>query len=791
MVNPLLQKARQRKMIYFGAIVALFTLSLIHREFVVHPQATRLQLRETARGEVDLTSSAVCLLTTGSRGLAVTFLWHTALEYQKRNEWSELELVVKSITKLQPYFIVPWLYQSWNLSFNVAVECDRPRDKYYYISRGLELLAEGERRNSGTAGQGVAADPDRTVPGNPELRQFMGFIYQLKIGNSDERLTMRSLLEMSCIDPIQRNPERFWTNNEKGEKIVELKVLEDFCQKYPRLVRRLYEQLEYTDPQRIVQFLQDHQKIPSRFKPIEKTSLVTPRESELKDPLEQFPILPPKEGKWPDPLLRDLTGESIDVFLVSRTWYEYAQKPLPPPDKDAGLEVANYNPLRYRVPKGMMLQIFRSYPARAQIFIAEALESEGFFDSDGWDMSAAFKKWRSPLTPGRDIEPADYTYGTDPKYYSRNAWKEGYERYREFGIDNGIYLSPADVKELNEKAAEVRERYNLKPDERLPVAPELRTGRLRESARAHEKLSNSAFYRNLCNFDSFLYQAEGECDPIAIAMRKNLFFAERKRKRETPSEATMELYEEAWDSYLQVCFKYPRFAQVASMQEDLYETHIRSLGIAQQLNRDKFKQAAFVAAKFAYVPFPTCDMPVPNWHQWFIQVALVGEREKAETPFWVAKLAYVPIPRCDMPVPNWHAWFVQFALVGARERDWRRLEDQLVIEKEGEQQVMLKVVPIRNRYGSLARVEYYDGPAAKELKEALFIASSLATFTPLWASCTPPMGIAPAILLPGGRQNFLLTRRTEFREENVREHWRFLISEDARRLVNSRLGLDR
>ena len=151
MATPLHQKARLRKMMYFGAIVALFTVSLVHREFIIKPQAMLLQLREVARGEVELTSSAVRLMLTGSRGLAVTVLWYNAMDKQKRGEYHDLELIVSSITKLQPYFITPWLYQSWNISFNVAVECDRPRDKYYYISRGLDLLAEGERRNSGTA----------------------------------------------------------------------------------------------------------------------------------------------------------------------------------------------------------------------------------------------------------------------------------------------------------------------------------------------------------------------------------------------------------------------------------------------------------------------------------------------------------------------------------------------------------------------------------------------------------------------------------------------------------------
>jgi hypothetical protein len=725
MANPLLQKARQRKMINFGAIVVLFTLSLIHREFSIKAQATRLQLRESARGEVELTSSAVRLLMTGSRGLAVTMLWYAAMEKQKRNEWNELELIVKSITKLQPYFITPWLYQSWNISFNVAVECDRPRDKYYYISRGLELLAEGERRNSGTSALGAAVDPDRiVVPGNPELRQFMGFIYQLKIGNSDERLTMRSLLEMSCIDPLERNPDRFWSTNEKGEKVVNLAELANFCQKYPRLVRRLHEQLEYSDPHRIVQFLQDNQNIPNRFKPIEK-SKPSIQESELKDPLDQFPILPPKEGTWPDPKLRELTSETIGVFLICRTWYEYAQKPLPPPDPNPGLNIPDYDKLRYRVPKGMMLQLFRQYPARAQVFIAETLESEGFFDSDGWDTSAAFKKWSNR----RDLNPDDYTYGTDSKYHSRLAWERGYERYKDFGRENGIYIAPGDLKELEETAEEFRKQ--VKPDQNPPAAPELREGKLWKSYKAYQKLKQSEFFRNLCNFDAFLYQAEGESDPITVAMRKNLFFAERKRRRETISELTLELYQEAWDLYVHACFKHPRFAQVSSMQEDLYEIHIRSLKLVQELNRENFKAPALFAAKIAY-------WPIPNLQECIIQGTFFSTMTK----------------------------------------------DELIIEKKGEQQVMLKIVPIRKRYGSLDLVQYYDGPAAKELKEQFLFR---------WiqgAGLAYNMSVPQALAFPG-QEYYLLTRRTPFLELTVPEHWRPLISENTRSLVSERVGMNR
>jgi len=59
MANPFQQRSRRRKIIYLVLIVALFTASIMHRKFVVEKQAEDLQLRDAARGEVELTSSFV------------------------------------------------------------------------------------------------------------------------------------------------------------------------------------------------------------------------------------------------------------------------------------------------------------------------------------------------------------------------------------------------------------------------------------------------------------------------------------------------------------------------------------------------------------------------------------------------------------------------------------------------------------------------------------------------------------------------------------------------------------
>src|SRR5262245_62034321 len=131
------EQSRKRKVLYTGLILGLFTATVLHKLWVLDPKAAMLGMRQEQLGAVELTGSALRLSLTGSRGLAVCFLWWTAIEKQKRHEWNKLSKLVRSVTKLQPHFITPWLFQSWNLAYNVSVENDRIRDKYFYITQGI------------------------------------------------------------------------------------------------------------------------------------------------------------------------------------------------------------------------------------------------------------------------------------------------------------------------------------------------------------------------------------------------------------------------------------------------------------------------------------------------------------------------------------------------------------------------------------------------------------------------------------------------------------------------------
>jgi hypothetical protein len=605
MGNPFQQKARQRKVVYLALIVLLFTVSLLHRRLVVERQAEDLQLREVSRGEVELTSSAVRLSLTGSRGLATTILWSAAIDKMTKHEWNELELLVGSITKLQPYFITPWLFQSWNMAFNVAVECDRPRDKYYYVSRGLELLAEGERRNQGTLDDTATPDGRPKFPGHPELRHNMGFTYQLKIGNSDERTIMRSLLDLSCIDPLKRDPKDFITANDRGQSVVRDAEFARFCQENPRLVRRLREQVGLATPRQVVKFLEDNRDVPSRFKKTPPSP--GQRESELEIPRRQFPILPSARVKqnWPDPQSYQLTREAIGIFLICRTWYQYAQEPLPPPLPDPGVPEREaewgrkFDRLHYRMPKAMAVQIFRSYPSRAQAYIGEVLEEEGWFDEDGW----VIRDWFD-VGPGAD--ETELRVGTDAKYHAGPAWQRAYEMYKEYGLENGLYIPPTQLAALEAKAQIARDALKITRNEIGTLRSDVRA-RLGDTYDAHVKLFWASTYRHMTNFDAHLGQADAERTPEMVMARKLIHRAESLRKAN--DYQALGVYEEAWPTLVYSFLQHPKFAKLSNVQEDVYEPELRYLRLSQEARKDVFRNVVLGMAQMS-------AWPHPNWEKW-------------------------------------------------------------------------------------------------------------------------------------------------------------------------------
>ena len=141
---------------------------------------TEHNLGQSNIGEIDPTSAAMRMATLGARGIAVSWLWNKAIEYKRKEDWTNFRATLSQLAKLQPYFISFWRYQSWNLTYNVSVELDDVRDRFHYVKRGIEFLKEGTLYNRDS----------------PYLLAELGWFIGNKIGKADEHVEYRRMFKL-------------------------------------------------------------------------------------------------------------------------------------------------------------------------------------------------------------------------------------------------------------------------------------------------------------------------------------------------------------------------------------------------------------------------------------------------------------------------------------------------------------------------------------------------------------------------------------------------------------------
>jgi hypothetical protein len=140
---------------------------------------SQYRLSQAELGEIDPASETMKLAVLGMRGVAVDLLWINALDYQKKKDFTGLELTVKQIIRLQPNFLKVWEFHAHNLSYNSSVEFDSYRDRYAWVKKGIDFLILGAHYN----------------------RDEPGMIYQLgwfvghKMGRADESKQFRRMFK--------------------------------------------------------------------------------------------------------------------------------------------------------------------------------------------------------------------------------------------------------------------------------------------------------------------------------------------------------------------------------------------------------------------------------------------------------------------------------------------------------------------------------------------------------------------------------------------------------------------
>lgn len=82
----------------------------------------------------------------GFRGIISNFLWIRANDMQQDEHFFEAAQLADWITKLEPTFTQVWLFQGWNMAYNISVKFKDFPDRWRWVENGIELLRDNGLR---------------------------------------------------------------------------------------------------------------------------------------------------------------------------------------------------------------------------------------------------------------------------------------------------------------------------------------------------------------------------------------------------------------------------------------------------------------------------------------------------------------------------------------------------------------------------------------------------------------------------------------------------------------------
>jgi len=113
-------------------------------------------------------ATAIIVMLGGFRGVIADLLWYRLAALQEQGQYLELMQLAEWITTLEPDNGDVWVYQAWNLSYNVANMMSRPTDRWRWVLSGIELLRD----------RGFVMNP-----GDAKIQRELGWVFQHKLGS--------------------------------------------------------------------------------------------------------------------------------------------------------------------------------------------------------------------------------------------------------------------------------------------------------------------------------------------------------------------------------------------------------------------------------------------------------------------------------------------------------------------------------------------------------------------------------------------------------------------------------
>jgi hypothetical protein len=105
----------------------------------------------------------------GFRGLIANCLWIRANDLQNDDKFFEAAQLATWITDLEPSFTQVWLFQGWNMAYNISVKFKDFSDRWRWVERGIDLLRDN----------GLRYNPDDVL-----IHRELAWFFQHKMGQN-------------------------------------------------------------------------------------------------------------------------------------------------------------------------------------------------------------------------------------------------------------------------------------------------------------------------------------------------------------------------------------------------------------------------------------------------------------------------------------------------------------------------------------------------------------------------------------------------------------------------------
>ncbi|MBN1763886.1 MAG: hypothetical protein JW860_01400, partial [Sedimentisphaerales bacterium] len=125
------------------------------------------------------------------RALAIDYLWIRADNLKNDGQYFDALHLARLICTLQPNLSAVWVFQAWNMAYNISVAMPTPQERWNWIIAAIELLRD----------EGLVLNPT-----DPAIYEYLAWIFQHKLGDvMDDQHRYYKLRLAGEMEPVLRS----------------------------------------------------------------------------------------------------------------------------------------------------------------------------------------------------------------------------------------------------------------------------------------------------------------------------------------------------------------------------------------------------------------------------------------------------------------------------------------------------------------------------------------------------------------------------------------------------------